>query len=175
MTDSIQALWRTAPPERAILLGKGPSASGFLKHPISGFTISANQAGILYPGSFSIYTDAHLSRLPIRGLVIRPDTMTDDVRPGLTFRWEQDVPAAFAAGSITVAAAICVLWGVPELLLVGCDSFDNERSREYAPEFEPHRVRDYRPSGTYRPMNETLEKIAETFGTRLTFYHRGDR
>ena len=184
-------------PPRAVLIGKGPSLDNYTDQDACGaFVMAINEAAEVVRCDAAIYIDTLLLhteeryalRLPKTTIVFRskgaPESEVERTYIFLRGSPRHDGPRLaadaplhiphYGYGTLTAALTILGMWGVREVLLVGCDSWDRGgNSGNYARSLGG--ITRRHSCQPYSEINEGNRKAIEHYGITATWFHRGER
>jgi hypothetical protein len=194
---SIYKLWEGTPPERATILGKGPSLSAWCKQPFdcTGWTVFAvNEAITSNPWEMPLHVDYFvfsdivaqtIANVPKDVVPIRPHGLKGHAkREGYWYRVGRDLQidtTAMMGGTVGRAAQILGQWirlhkaGPIDVLMVGCDSWDNNADWDHHTMYADcirqtvgHGISDY------TKVNRHLARVFEVYKAELRpyWFHR---
>jgi hypothetical protein len=192
---SIYKLWERDPPMRAVILGKGPSLANWCecRFDCTGWTVfSVNEAITANAWEMPLHVDYFvfsdlvaqtIENVPDTVIPIRPHGLKGHAKQdGYWYRIGRDFQVdATMGGTVGRTAQIIGQWlrlhkaGPREVLMVGCDSWDNyagwERHTMYADCIQQavgHCITDY------TKVNRHLAKVLEIYARELKprWYHR---
>lgn len=176
-------------PPRAVLIGKGPSLDDYADQDACGaFAIAVNEAAEVVRCDAAIYIDQYVLDVPRETIIFRskaaPPSAVDMTY--LFFRGSPrrdgprlaaDAPLHiphYGYGTSTAALAILGMWGVREVLMVGCDSLDSGgRSGNYAKCLRG--ITRPNSGQPYHEINEGNAAALEHYGIKARWFHRGER
>lgn len=175
-------------PPRAVVLGKGPSLDDYdpVRDRCGAFVLAINEAAEVVPCDAAIYVDSFKLDVPEFTIIFRSKgaTQTPDRMNYVFTRVKAAGPKpgqeaiaipALGVGTATAAVTILGMWGIKQILLVGCDSADlpHKETGKYAGilsgRLRPHSAQ------AYRGINRGMINAMAFYGIAALWFHRGER